>query len=109
MYGDVKADIAWARVALAQEPDAINLWIGNSRSVTALHRDNYENIYCQIIGSKNFVLLPPIAMPCVNEHMLQPATYTVRHIRKSRDVADVCSDSAMWTKEFSKMPILYEI
>jgi len=77
LYDDVEADIAWARVALEQEPDAINLWIGNSRSVTALHRDNYENVYCQIMGSKHFVLLPPIAMPCVNEQMLQPATYAV--------------------------------
>jgi hypothetical protein len=89
LYDDVEADIAWARVALEQEPDAINLWIGNSRSVTALHRDNYENVYCQIIGSKHFVLLPPIAMPCVNEQMLQPATYVVRCLCALRDFADM--------------------
>lgn len=51
LYSDVETDIPWARVALGQGPDAINLWIGNSSSVTALHRDNYENIYCQIVGS----------------------------------------------------------
>ena len=51
LYSDVETDIPWARIALGQSPDAINLWIGNSNSVTALHRDNYENIYCQIIGS----------------------------------------------------------
>ena len=89
LYDDVEADIAWARVALEQEPDAINLWIGNSRSVTALHRDNYENVYCQIMGSKHFVLLPPIAMPCVNEQTLQPATYVVRCFCALRDFADV--------------------
>lgn len=88
MYSDVEADIAWARIALEKEPDAINLWIGNSRSVTALHRDNYENIYCQIIGSKHFVLLPPVAMPCVNEQMLQAATYAVRCVRLISNVAD---------------------
>ena len=88
MYDDVEADIAWARIALEQEPDAINLWIGNSRSVTALHRDNYENVYCQIMGSKHFVLLPSIAMPCVNEQMLQPATYVVRCVYALRDLAD---------------------
>jgi jumonji domain-containing protein 7 len=89
LYDDVEADIVWARVALEQAPDAINLWIGNSRSVTALHRDNYENVYCQIMGSKHFVLLPPIAMPCVNEQMLQPATYVVRYLCASGDFADV--------------------
>ena len=51
LYSDVETDIPWARIALGQSPDAINLWIGNSNSVTALHRDNYENIYCQIVGS----------------------------------------------------------
>jgi jumonji domain-containing protein 7 len=88
LYADVEANISWARIALQADPDAINLWIGNSCSVTALHRDNYENVYCQIIGSKRFVLLPPIAMPCVNEKMLRPATYAVRCIWPFSDAAD---------------------
>ena len=68
-------DIAWARIALEKVPDAINLWLGNSRSVTALHKDVYENIYCQIVGSKHFVLLPPIDVACVAEENLLAATY----------------------------------
>ena len=60
---------------MQQEPEAINLWIGNSRSVTALHKDNYENIYVQIIGSKTFTLLPPLAYACVAERELKPANY----------------------------------
>lgn len=51
------------------------MWIGNSRSTTALHRDNYENIYVQIAGQKHFVLLPAICQPCVNEQELPPASY----------------------------------
>lgn len=54
---------------------AINLWIGNSLSTTALHRDNYENIYFQITGSKDFVLLPPLATACINEQFLPSATF----------------------------------
>jgi peptidyl-lysine (3S)-dioxygenase / protease len=54
----------------------MNLWIGNSRSVTALHKDNYENIYVQVLGKKHFVLLPPLCHPCVNERMLKPTTYS---------------------------------
>ncbi|KAH8801572.1 cupin-like domain-containing protein [Xylogone sp. PMI_703] len=75
LFSHVKKDIPWARIALQQVPEAINLWIGNSRSVTALHKDNYENIYCQIVGKKHFVLLPPIAYAVVNERELPSACY----------------------------------
>jgi jumonji domain-containing protein 7 len=43
--------------------------------VTALHKDNYENIYVQIIGQKHFVLLPGLAYACVAEKELRPASY----------------------------------
>ncbi|KZF26590.1 putative pla2g4b [Xylona heveae TC161] len=68
-------DIPWVRIALEKDPEAINFWLGNSRSVTALHKDNFENIYCQVIGQKHFVLMPPIEMPCVREKELPGATY----------------------------------
>ncbi|KAL1878063.1 hypothetical protein VTK73DRAFT_8114 [Phialemonium thermophilum] len=75
LFSQVQRDIPFARIALDREPDAINLWIGNSRSHTALHKDNYENVYVQILGQKNFVLMPPACQPCVNEQLLKPATY----------------------------------
>lgn len=75
LYHDVEADIRWASIALQKEPDAINIWIGNKHSTTALHRDNYENIYCQIVGSKTFVLLAPLETVCINEKFLPCATY----------------------------------
>lgn len=75
LYQDVEADIRWASIALQKKPDAINLWIGNEHSTTALHRDNYENIYCQIVGSKEFVLLAPVETACINERFLPSATY----------------------------------
>jgi jumonji domain-containing protein 7 len=40
-----------------------------------MHRDNYENVYVQIIGQKHFVLLPPIETPCVNEQKLPHCRY----------------------------------
>ena len=76
-------DIPWARIALDQEPDAINLWLGNSQSVTALHKDNYENIYCQLIGSKHFVLLSTVETVCVNEQQLPCANYAFDEISVS--------------------------
>ena len=72
---DVEPEITWAGAALQLKPDAINLWIGNSYSVTDLHKDPYENIFCQILGKKHFVLLPPFSMACVNEQMLPVACY----------------------------------
>lgn len=72
---DVDDQIAWASIALEQQPDAINLWIGNSKSVTALHHDPYENIYCQIVGAKHFILTPPTDIACVGEVRLPAATY----------------------------------
>jgi jumonji domain-containing protein 7 len=75
LYADVEKDIAFARIALQRPPDAINLWIGSDKSVTALHKDPMENIYVQIRGMKHFTLLPPLCHPCTNEKLISPATY----------------------------------
>lgn len=75
LYSDVQKDIPFARIALDKAPDAVNLWIGNSKSVTAMHKDNYENIYVQVLGRKHFVLFPALCYSFVNEKPLQPATY----------------------------------
>ncbi|KAI9683151.1 MAG: hypothetical protein M1829_005942 [Trizodia sp. TS-e1964] len=88
IFKDVEKDIPWARIALATEPEAINVWIGNSRSVTALHKDNYENIYCQLVGSKNFVLLPPAESACVGERELRCATYVYADTKGSMKVKE---------------------
>jgi len=76
LFADVPKSIPFARIALEQEPDAINFWLGNSYSTTALHKDNYENIYVQVLGRKHFVLLPPVEAGCVNEKSVLAATYT---------------------------------
>lgn len=75
LFADVPKSIPFARIALEQDPDAINFWLGNSFSTTALHKDNYENIYVQVLGKKHFVLLPPVEAPCVNEKSVLAATY----------------------------------
>jgi jumonji domain-containing protein 7 len=75
LFSDIPPSIPFARIALAQDPDAINFWLGNSHSVTALHKDNYENIYVQVLGRKHFVLLPPVEAACVNEKAVLAGTY----------------------------------
>ncbi|KAF1962253.1 Clavaminate synthase-like protein [Byssothecium circinans] len=78
LFTDVPKSIPFARIALEKDPDAINFWLGNSHSVTALHKDNYENVYVQILGKKHFVLMPPVEAPCVGEKSVLVATYRLR-------------------------------
>lgn len=40
-----------------------------------MHKDPYQNIFCQIVGEKQFVLISPLESACVNEQFLQPATW----------------------------------
>ncbi|GAB7363992.1 hypothetical protein MBLNU230_g4552t1 [Neophaeotheca triangularis] len=75
LFTSVPATVDFATEALAQPPDAINFWLGNRHSTTALHKDNYENIYVQIRGTKTFTLLPPIAQACVNEAQVRTGRY----------------------------------
>lgn len=43
---------ALAREAFGNEPDAVNLWIGDERSVSSMHRDPYQNMYAVVVGEK---------------------------------------------------------
>jgi jumonji domain-containing protein 7 len=56
---DVPQALEFATHCFGTEPDAVNIWIGDSRSVTTFHSDNYENVYAVIRGSKTLTLLPP--------------------------------------------------
>jgi len=41
------------------QPEAVNLWVGTSRSTSSIHKDHYENLYAVVRGEKLFTLLPP--------------------------------------------------
>ena len=56
---DIELEIEWVSKALNKKPDAINFWMGENRSISSLHQDPYENIYCVINGEKRFILYPP--------------------------------------------------
>lgn len=62
---DVEPHIEWATEAFNKEPDAINFWMGDSRAITSMHKDPYENIYCVIDGYKDFTLISPTDLPYV--------------------------------------------
>merc|ERR1719221_2224372 len=65
--------------AFGNEPEAVNLWIGDERAVSSCHKDHYENLYVVVRGEKIFTLLPPSAAPFLYERFCQPAHFERRH------------------------------
>ncbi|QRV87364.1 phospholipase [Ceratobasidium sp. AG-Ba] len=83
LLSDVPREVSWASEALDRTPDAVNIWIGGSRSVTSIHSDPYENIYTVVRGAKHFILLPPTEGHTLHEQRVPHA----RYIRPSPDSA----------------------
>jgi peptidyl-lysine (3S)-dioxygenase / protease len=67
--------IALANEALGTTLEAVNIWMGDERSVSSVHKDPFENFYCVVRGSKKFVLLPPTDAPYLGEKQFRQATY----------------------------------
>jgi jumonji domain-containing protein 7 len=56
----VPETIDWAEEAFAMgPPDAVNLWIGNERATSSMHKDHYENLFYVLSGEKVFTICPP--------------------------------------------------
>ncbi|EIW76115.1 Clavaminate synthase-like protein [Coniophora puteana RWD-64-598 SS2] len=72
---DVPAEVPWCSDALDKPPDAVNLWIGDGRSVTSVHCDPYENIYTVVRGAKHFTIFPPTDSVWMLERSYRHATY----------------------------------
>ncbi|CAO3659240.1 unnamed protein product [Rhizopus stolonifer] len=72
---DVDPDISWCSQALGKQPDAVNFWFGDDKSITSLHKDPYENCYAVIRGQKKFILFPPAEYYCMHESLYQNAVY----------------------------------
>lgn len=78
LVDDLETHLDWMSTALGKLPDAVNFWLGDSRAVTSLHKDHYENLYCVISGQKDFILLPPTDRPFIPYGRYQPAEYRQR-------------------------------
>lgn len=78
---------------ILSDPEAINIWIGDSRSVTSTHRDPYENLYLVLRGSKTFTLFPPVdefALPTLS---VRTGKYTFDSLNSAfSTVLDVSED-----------------
>jgi jumonji domain-containing protein 7 len=91
---DVPASVDWFGAAVGGPPDAINLWIGDSRAVSSVHSDHYENLYCVLSGEKVFTLLPPTDPICADFAPRKPARYAQGADGRWRIDDDAASDSA---------------
>mmetsp|Transcript_15222 Transcript_15222/g.21708 ORF Transcript_15222/g.21708 Transcript_15222/m.21708 type:complete len:469 (-) Transcript_15222:107-1513(-) len=56
-------------------PDAINLWIGDERSVSSMHKDHYENLFYVLSGEKVFTICPPADSPFLHEAKFESGTF----------------------------------
>ncbi|KAL9186294.1 hypothetical protein ACHAXT_005532 [Thalassiosira profunda] len=69
-------------------PDAVNLWIGNERSVSSMHKDHYENLFYVCSGQKEFILCPPADVIFLHEGEFSSCTF--------RPVRDSAASSFSW-------------
>jgi jumonji domain-containing protein 7 len=67
--------LEFASSVFQQPLDAVNLWIGDERSVSSTHKDPYENLYTVVSGTKTFSLLPPCEILRLDERRLPPGEW----------------------------------
>ena len=56
---DCSPSMALGDESFGTEVEAVNLWVGDARSVSSLHKDHFENFYAVVRGTKEFLLYPP--------------------------------------------------
>lgn len=49
------------------KPEAVNLWMGDERASSSMHKDPYENLFYVASGEKVFTLCPPADAPYLYE------------------------------------------
>jgi len=55
----VRRALEFSTEAFGEQPDAVNIWMGDSRSVSSTHKDHYHNIICVLEGAKQLCIWPP--------------------------------------------------
>jgi len=95
LLSDIEKDLPLATEAFGLKPDAVNFWMGEDRSVSSLHQDPYENMYCVVRGKKFFTLLPPTIEPWLAKPQLRTARWAKTN-SKWEVVDDECEGTVPW-------------
>jgi jumonji domain-containing protein 7 len=75
---DIEPSFALANAAFQLSgPEAVNLWIGDERATSSLHKDFFENMYVVIEGEKTFTLLPPADIAFLKEDTFSTQRYVL--------------------------------
>jgi jumonji domain-containing protein 7 len=93
LLDDVEDEITFASNSLRASPEVMNIWIGDHKSVSSLHKDPYENIYAVVTGQKRFRLLPPTSQPFLHEQFYKQAVY---HKQDKWEVKPLDEDPIPW-------------
>ena len=82
----------------ANQPAAMNLWIGNECSTSYLHKDYYENLYYVMSGGEKVITLcPPSDIVFVEEKEYVSGQFVQDKITKEWKVRiDVTSEKVRW-------------
>eukprot|EP00927_Polykrikos_kofoidii_P057078 TRINITY_DN51186_c0_g1_i1.p1 TRINITY_DN51186_c0_g1~~TRINITY_DN51186_c0_g1_i1.p1 ORF type:complete len:511 (-),score=62.70 TRINITY_DN51186_c0_g1_i1:23-1498(-) len=75
LFRDVPAAVPLGVDGFGNSPEAVNIWIGDSRAVSSCHLDHYENLFAVVRGEKVFTLLPPAAVPFLHECLCQSGEF----------------------------------
>lgn len=92
LAGDVPRRVPLGLEAFGNEPEAVNLWIGDSRAMSSCHKDHYENLYVVVRGCKIFTLLPPATVPFLYERRCTSAQYVRSKSTDGRSVLKAVPD-----------------
>lgn len=72
----IPASIDFAEEAFGTgQPEAVNLWMGDERAVSSMHKDPYENLFYVCSGEKIFTLCPPADAPMLYESDFLSASF----------------------------------
>ena len=77
---DIESNLPLGDVSFNESPEAVNLWIGDQRSVSSLHKDHYENLYCVVSGTKSFTLFPPTDIAFLPEVAVPTCEYHAHRV-----------------------------
>lgn len=70
-------------------PEAVNLWIGRSQSISSMHHDLYENLYTVVSGIKRLYLHPPTSLYYLKQQSYCKGKFTPTAECKDIDAASL--------------------
>jgi peptidyl-lysine (3S)-dioxygenase / protease len=95
---DIDYSLSIAKAAFENPvPEAVNLWIGDERSISSIHKDFFENFYVVMEGEKTFTLFPPTDSVFFEEN--EYPTLKFQLSLQEEEVSDIHSLDLLLTKE----------